>query len=69
MREGQYLVSITRSYFDTSMHRWYCGVRHGHGVCLYADGTMFEGAWVFGREHGRGVLMTGSRQVGSLNMA
>lgn len=41
--------------------QWLNGRRHGHGVCVYADGTMYEGGWRLGAEHGRGALMTGDR--------
>jgi len=39
--------------------------REGHGVCVYlgADNAMYEGEWLSGREHGRGVLMTATREV------
>jgi hypothetical protein len=36
--------------------------RHGLGICLYADGRIYEGLWSMGREHGRGQLLTGDRQ-------
>ena len=26
--------------------RWDNGMRHGQGVCLFADGTMYQGGWV-----------------------
>jgi hypothetical protein len=42
---------------------WISGTRHGKGVCLYGDGTLYEGSWVSGREHGYGVWMTGERQI------
>lgn len=32
------------------------GVRHGHGMCIYADGRLYEGYWRLGLEHGYGVL-------------
>lgn len=42
---------------------WHHGFRHGFGICVYADGNMYEGFWLLGREHGHGVLMSGKRQV------
>ena len=41
---------------------WAFGNRHGEGVCLYADKTLFEGHWNLGREHGKGALMTADRK-------
>ena len=41
----------------------YAQRRHGMGVCLYVDGTIYEGNWMLGREHGRGQLLTGERHV------
>jgi hypothetical protein len=28
------------------MHSWYNGKRSGTGICLFPDGTMYEGSWV-----------------------
>lgn len=61
------LISIFFSFFLSLLivcdgNRWYLGTRHGLGICLYADGTMYEGHWYHGREHGTGSLMTGDRQ-------
>jgi hypothetical protein len=44
---------------------WYAHAqrRHGMGICLYSDGTMYEGSWSMGREHGKGQLMTGERST------
>lgn len=44
-------------------HSWFRGLRHGRGICLYTDGCLYEGQWVLGKEQGRGLLMTGDRQV------
>ena len=30
---------------------------------MYGDGTLYEGGWAMGREHGKGQLMTGDRQI------
>ena len=37
--------------------------RHGRGICAYADGTLYEGSWIYGKEQGKGSLMTGNRQL------
>ena len=42
---------------------WAGGQRSGTGVCLYPDGSLFEGEWVRGREHGKGKLLTATRAV------
>jgi hypothetical protein len=44
---------------------WYPNARrrHGAGICMYGDGTLYEGGWAMGREHGKGQLMTGDRQI------
>ena len=42
-------------------------MRHGQGVCLYADGSIYEGSWLFGREQGQGSLMTAERQVSKIS--
>jgi hypothetical protein len=39
------------------------GLRHGLGICVYANSYMYQGQWKRGREHGRGKLMTGARKV------
>ncbi len=36
--------------------QWREGLQHGHGVCEYAEGLRFEGAWVAGQRCGRGTL-------------
>lgn len=38
-------------------------MRHGYGIAVFADGMMYEGEWVNGKEHGSGTWMTGSRQA------
>jgi hypothetical protein len=43
--------------------RWFSGFRHGYGICLHIDGTMYEGNWVYGKQSGKGQLMTSDRQV------
>lgn len=64
--ESEYRVAFleeeTGEVYEGGWHP-YAQRRHGLGVCLYADGTMYEGSWVFGREHGRGQLMTGERHI------
>ena len=37
-------------------------IRHGRGVCLYNNGTLYEGEWKRNREHGKGTLMTADRR-------
>ena len=37
--------------------------RHGFGTSLRADGTIYEGQWSMGKEHGEGKLMTSERKV------
>ncbi len=37
-------VTLFPSYSHPS--RWIAGARNGKGVCLYADGTLYEGFWV-----------------------
>mmetsp|Transcript_26089 Transcript_26089/g.79302 ORF Transcript_26089/g.79302 Transcript_26089/m.79302 type:complete len:944 (+) Transcript_26089:1-2832(+) len=32
------------------------GQPHGHGICKYADGSVYEGGWVRGLRHGHGTL-------------
>lgn len=39
------------------------GRRHGRGICLFTDGTIYEGLWSNGKCQGRGQLMTGTRQI------
>ena len=39
------------------------GKRHGRGICVYNDGTMYEGQWQNGKCQGRGQLMTVNRQI------
>jgi len=37
---------------------------HGdYGLCLKPDGSMYEGQWRNGREHGKGMLMSGEREI------
>jgi len=38
------------------------GVRHGQGVCLYNNNTLYEGQWKKNKEHGVGKLMTADRK-------
>eukprot|EP00804_Cyclotella_cryptica_P028642 CCRYP_008164-RA/>CCRYP_008164-RA protein AED:0.21 eAED:0.21 QI:406/0.8/0.66/1/0.8/0.66/6/422/991 len=37
------------------------GFREGMGICLYGNGTMYEGQWKRNKEHGKGTLMTPDR--------
>jgi hypothetical protein len=37
-------------------------MRHGRGICLYNNGTLYEGEWKLNREHGKGTLMTSNRR-------
>jgi hypothetical protein len=37
-------------------------MRHGRGVCLYNNGTLYEGEWKRNREHGVGTLRTADRR-------
>jgi hypothetical protein len=37
-------------------------LRDGRGICLYNNGTMYEGEWKRNKEHGRGTLMTADRK-------
>jgi hypothetical protein len=37
-------------------------MREGRGVCLYNNGTLYEGDWKKNREHGKGTLMTADRR-------
>ena len=39
------------------------GRRHGRGICIFTDGTMYEGMWANGKCHGRGQLMTLNRHI------
>jgi hypothetical protein len=36
--------------------------REGRGICLYSNGTMFEGEWKRNKEHGYGKLVTSDRR-------
>lgn len=36
--------------------------RDGKGVCLYNNGTIYEGEWRRNKEHGRGILLTDDRR-------
>ena len=38
------------------------GVRHGQGVCLYNNNTLYEGQWKKNKEHGVGKLMSADRK-------
>jgi hypothetical protein len=38
------------------------GERDGQGICLYNNGTLYEGQWKQNKEHGRGTLFSGDRQ-------
>lgn len=70
MKEG-----LSIRYLLITITRWIAGTRNGRGVCLYSDGTLYEGSWVDffnfllippqvgGKEHGYGVWMTGERQI------
>jgi len=37
-------------------------LRDGQGICLYNNGTIYEGSWKKNKEHGHGVLVTGDRK-------
>lgn len=37
-------------------------LRDGRGVCLYSNGTLYEGDWKKNKEHGNGILLTGDRK-------
>ena len=37
-------------------------IRDGRGVCLYNNGTLYEGEWKKNKEHGNGILLTGDRK-------
>mmetsp|Transcript_10214 Transcript_10214/g.14447 ORF Transcript_10214/g.14447 Transcript_10214/m.14447 type:complete len:862 (+) Transcript_10214:24-2609(+) len=37
-------------------------LRDGRGVCLYSNGTLYEGEWKRNKEHGVGVLMSADRK-------
>ncbi|XP_056359745.1 radial spoke head 10 homolog B [Oenanthe melanoleuca] len=33
------------------------GERHGHGMFIYADGSMYSGEWVHNKRHGKGIFV------------
>ncbi|VEU34014.1 unnamed protein product [Pseudo-nitzschia multistriata] len=37
------------------------GKREGRGICLFSDGTLYEGEWKRNKEHGYGTLTTSDR--------
>lgn len=37
-------------------------LRDGRGVCLYSNGTLYEGDWKRNKEHGNGTLMSSDRK-------
>ena len=37
------------------------GKREGRGLCLYNNGTLYQGFWKKGKEHGYGTIMTADR--------
>lgn len=38
------------------------GKREGRGLCLYNNGTLYQGFWKGGKEHGFGTIMTADRR-------
>ena len=38
------------------------GQRHGRGICLYDNGLIYEGTWLFDKESGYGTLLSGDRK-------
>lgn len=38
------------------------GKREGRGLCLYNNGTLYQGFWKKGKEHGYGTIMTADRR-------
>lgn len=47
--------------YEGEMLQGYC-LRDGRGVCLYNNGTLYEGEWKRNKEHGKGTLMTADRK-------
>lgn len=47
--------------YEGEMLQGYC-MRDGKGVCLYNNGTLYEGDWKRNKEHGMGTLMTADRK-------
>lgn len=47
--------------YEGEMTKGYC-LREGRGVCLYNNGTLYEGEWKRNKEHGKGTLMTADRK-------
>ena len=47
--------------YEGEMSKGNC-LRDGRGICLYNNGTLYEGEWKRNKEHGKGVLMTADRR-------
>ena len=47
--------------YEGEMSKGNC-MRDGRGVCLYNNGTLYEGEWKRNKEHGMGTLMTADRR-------
>lgn len=57
--EGQFDVESFEIYEGDIFN----GIRHGMGICLRPDGTLYEGSWINGKETGPGKLMYSDRKV------
>ena len=60
--------SYVEGHFDVDSFEVYegdvfNGIRHGLGICLRSDGTLYEGTWVNGKETGPGKLMFSDRKI------
>jgi len=60
--------SYVEGHFDVDSFEVYegdvfNGIRHGVGICLRPDGTLYEGNWVNGKETGPGKLMFNDRKI------
>mmetsp|Transcript_30948 Transcript_30948/g.66904 ORF Transcript_30948/g.66904 Transcript_30948/m.66904 type:complete len:1123 (-) Transcript_30948:118-3486(-) len=53
------LVKINYVIYEGEMHD---GVRDGRGICLFNNGTLYEGQWKRNKEHGTGTLMSADRK-------
>ena len=47
--------------YEGEMSQGNC-LRDGQGICLYSNGTLYEGEWKRNKEHGKGTLMTADRK-------
>lgn len=47
--------------YEGEMSQGNC-MRDGRGICLYSNGTLYEGEWKRNKEHGKGTLMTADRK-------